>query len=252
MLFGRRPDVAALPADALARVQGAVLPVTLQSRLVSENHLLVWCDGAAVHALDLQSTNGAKLSLGRGRLVSVAANAPVDLELAKLAERPGPKLEAGEWTTAEDFRAGVPGTVTRWLQAQQVYAAVSVVRAPPDELDPPANEIALGDSWVLRVGGAPDRATSDVRLDRLMAEVWAFVHAQRGEIETDRDSRHDDGFVLVSPVSQAVHRRISKAARRGLHGILQGDTGVGKSAFARCFHIHSERQRALQRPAWRW
>jgi transcriptional regulator with AAA-type ATPase domain len=242
LLIGRQPDASTLPPQLVARAGGPPLPVTIPSRLVSENHALAWSEGQDVRITDLGSTNGSQLAIPASRAVGSEATESVDLLLARTVESTGPKLEARDWTTVDEFRAALPAVVNQWLRTRGVRSRVAAMQLGADDKDPRANDIALGDGWVLRFDRDPNRFTNELGATRFISDIWSFVHDQRGLLDVDRDSLHDDGFVLVSQISRGVHRRICQAARRGLHGILQGESGVGKSAFARCFHIHSERR----------
>jgi DNA-binding NtrC family response regulator len=103
--------------------------------------------------------------------------------------------------------------------------------------------VPLGDGFSLAITDARGGAarTEFPAWARACDVVWSYVRAQRGEFEAERDGRHD-GLIVESAAMQGIHRRIYRAARAGLGGILQGQSGVGKSAFARCFHDHAERR----------
>jgi DNA-binding NtrC family response regulator len=242
-LFGRKPSVDALAGVALPVAAGAITPVTVASALVSENHLLAWSDGTSVHLLDLRSTNGSRWVLPARREVLAPAEDALTVELATNASAPSGGPSPATWTSPDEFRASVRREAQAWIDAQGLPARVSVVPVPSERADR-SDHLALGDGWALRfedLRGASRAHTELPAMRRALEEVWAYVHAQRGEFEAEQDSRHRD-LVLESPVMQSLHRQIFKAARRGLSGVLQGESGVGKSALARCFHDHSERR----------
>lgn len=221
---------------------GTITLVPIASSVISEQHCLVWNDGERVYMRDLGSTNGTHHVLTSRQTVSTSSE-PVTLALAPAAgdlAAPPPPVEA---TDARDFRLKVCEAVRGWTRTQGLQAEVTLSQdASPA---PDVRDIPLGDGWSLRVIPARVDATRDQRFDRAIELLWAYAREQRGEFEVVRDGEqsHND-LVLASPAIRAIHRRISQAARKGLHGVLQGESGVGKSALARCFHLHSERRDA--------
>jgi DNA-binding NtrC family response regulator len=240
-LVGRRPAVAAVPTATLPVDPERVSLVTVPCPHASENHLLVWHDGARVHLRDLGSTNGSRWLLPAQRAVDVPPADALDLELGEVAaapssDAPGPVT----WSSDEEYRANVSAAVADWLARQGVPARVSVTASSAGPSD--RASVPLGDGYSLALTDPRSGArTESPAQARAYDAVWAYVRAQRGEFEAERDGRHDDLVVESAPM-QAIHRRIHRAARAGLGGILQGESGVGKSAFARCFHDHSERR----------
>lgn len=239
LLVGRRPDARLLPAEVRARA-GAVELVAVASTAVSEQHCVVWREGASVHVRDLRSTNGTRWVLPAGASVAAAVDV-VSLELAPSVDDDEPPANA-VWSDGPSFREGVRDAVGAWLDARGVACEA---RVRPLEGEGGGEAIPLGDGWGLALDArrTAGGATRDVRLDRLLPRVWSYVRAQRGAFEVDRDSARDHGeLVLASPAIRALHRRITQAAQRGLNGVLLGESGVGKSALARCFHLHAERR----------
>ncbi|MFO0624830.1 MAG: sigma 54-interacting transcriptional regulator [Polyangiales bacterium] len=242
VLVGRRPQLAALEGLALPVHASQIALVPVACPLTSESHLLAWSDGARVHLLDLASTNGSRWRLPPRRRVDASQGEPVDVELGEAVSTPSEAPAPVTWDSAESFRASLAASVSDWLARAGVAAAVRVAPVDGDSRD--RTRVPLGDGYCLAVDdarGGAGRRTEFPAMARALDGVWSFVRAQRGEFEAERDCRHDD-LILESPAMQAVHRRIYKAARAGLGGILQGASGVGKSALARCFHDHSERR----------
>lgn len=241
-LVGRRPSLAAVPASNLPVAPERVSLVTVPCPHASENHLLAWHDGARLHVRDLGSTNGSRWLLPAQRAVDVSLADAVELELGEVAAAPSTDApEPVTWGDAEEYRANVSAAVADWLARQGVPARVSVAASGEGAGD--RASVPLGDGYRLALTDARGAGarTESPALARAYDAVWAYVRAQRGEFEAERDCRHDD-LVVESAAMQAAHRRIYRAARAGLGGILQGPSGVGKSAFARCFHEHSERR----------
>lgn len=243
-LVGRRPHGDPWSARALpGRAEGAAR-VTVASATVSENHLWLWYDGSSLHGVDLGSTNGTRWRLAPGRAVQAPADAPAELDLGEVSAAPPDGPEAAQWEDEAGFREAVLSAVAGWLAQRGLAARVSVTREGAEGAG--RAMVPLGEGWFLAVEDARGVRASQTEfpaLARALEVVRAYVRSQRGELEVERDSGHDD-LVLASATMRALHRRIGRAARHGLGGILQGESGVGKSALARCFHEHSERRGA--------
>jgi len=242
VLVGRRPSLAALPAGALPFASERVSLVTVPCPHASENHLLAWHDGARVLLRDLGSTNGSRWSLPARRTVDASPVDALDLELGEVAASSAADApEAVTWGDADEYRANVSAAVTDWFARQGLPARVAVALAAEGSGDRASVPLGDGYSLALTDGRGAGTRTEFPAMARALDVVWAYVRAQRGEFEAERDGLHDD-LIVESAAMRAIHRRIYRAARAGLGGILQGPSGVGKSAFARCFHDHSERR----------
>ncbi|MFO0602108.1 MAG: sigma 54-interacting transcriptional regulator [Polyangiales bacterium] len=237
-LLGRNPDPAA-PRPACVP-PGPARAVAVASARVSENHAWAWCVGAEVFVCDNDSRNGTRLALAPAAPARAAG--PLELELAPAARAPREGPAAVDWESDEDFRANVVGAVDRWLDDERVGAAAALVRCARDEDVGPAH-VPLGGGWFveLRDPGDGRRRTENPRVATALDAVWRYVHDMRGRRAVERDSGHDD-LVLASAAIRRVHRRVRDVAARGLNAILLGESGVGKSALAGCFHAHSERR----------
>ncbi len=241
-LIGRRPSRAALATESLPVPSERVKLVTVACPHTSENHALVWHDGARVHLRDLGSTNGTRWLLPSKRAVDATPVDALDVELGEVAARlEGDAPEPVTWETDDGYRESVRASVSDWIARQGIAARVTV--QPSTESATDRGSVPLGDGFSLAITDARGGAarTEFPAWARACDVVWSYVRAQRGEFEAERDGRHDD-LIVESAAMQAIHRRIYRAARAGLGGILQGQSGVGKSAFARCFHDHSERR----------
>lgn len=241
-LIGRRPSRAALAPEALPVAPERLTLVTVPCPHASENHALVWHDGARVRLRDLGSTNGSRWLLPARRAVDTSATDALDIELGEVAASLASDApEPVTWETDEGYREGVRASVSDWIARQGIAARVAV--KPSAEAATDRASVPLGDGYSMTIADARGGAarTEFPAWARACDVVWSYVRAQRGEFEAERDGRHDD-LIVESAAMQAIHRRIYRAARAGLGGILQGQSGVGKSAFARCFHDHSERR----------
>ncbi len=243
-LVGRRPHGDPWSTRALpGRAEGAT-QVTMPSGTVSENHLWLWYDGTSLHGVDLGSTNGTRWRLAPGCAVHASADTPAELDLGEVSAAPPDHPEAAQWEDEAGFREAVRSSVAEWMAQRGLAARVAVER---EGTEGAGRALApLGEGWFLAVEDA--RAARAARTEfpafaRALEVVRAYARSQRGELEVERDSGHDD-LVLASATMRTLHRRICRAARHGLGGILQGESGVGKSALARCFHEHSERRGA--------
>lgn len=223
----------------MLRGVGTLECLPVPSDVVSEQHCFVWCDARGVHVQDLRSTNGTRWTLPPDAPVSSSVR-EVTLELAGDATDIELPPAPVEWSSAAEFRARLRTAVQTWLDDHAIAARVELVERASNASD---WTLPIGDAWAIRVSATDPAATRDLRVERARAVLWAYVRAQRGEYEADRDGAavHGD-LVLESPSIRLIHRRITQAARCGLHGVLHGESGVGKSALARCFHVHAERR----------
>ena len=240
ILVGRRPDLASV--DRTSVPVSTLRPVPVPSGLVSENHLLVWNHGGELFLRDLKSTNGSQWNLAPGELVRARSGGEVEIELAGGGEGLQKPADADP-STETDFLQSIELNVNNWLRENKVPAQACVDL--PGRGDAADYEFALVGGRVLRLcAREPNRTnqTKNPRWGKAIPELWSYVHAQRGAFEVDRNLHPASELILASRGSRAVHRLIVKATQHGLRGILQGESGAGKSRFARCFHAHSERR----------
>lgn len=210
--------------------------------VVSQNHALLWRDEQGLHVRDLGSTNGTRLLVPRFETISLGTVHEPCVELALLQERLPEEPEPVDASSPESFHREIARAVSEWLSRAGLSADVSVVGrddpAPPAQLDIP---VGAGCSLRLKPTQTPGQ-TQHEGWSGAIRGVRRYVSRQLGAFREEQRCEHEDRLVLASPSMQRLHRGIVRAARLGMGGVLLGETGVGKTLLARCFHKHSGRR----------
>jgi hypothetical protein len=239
-LLGRKPDARKVSAQAIgAPEKNTIRTVAVDTVRVSRNHAMVWLDGDAVAVRDLNSRNGSRISLPRGRGVVVAGSDEVTVELAPLGEAHVSldNIPAAEWSADTPFRAAVLECITSWLKQQGLGPTFRIEAIAKDAEAPDEKTIRLADGTVLH---AACEATLSAHWLKAWDSVCAYVHSQNQRFLNEQ--AHDESFICVSPAFRRAHEAVCRAAERGLSLVLLGPTGAGKDVLARCFHNHSARR----------
>lgn len=241
VLVGRNPDTSRVARPLLPRADQEIRAVSVPSRLVSENHLLLWQEGDIVHCVDMQSRNGTRVELPASVPVMVPSIGALIIDLVPPNRKPEePRPKDIFWSSEDDFRKAVAKELSGWLKRYGVNAVAELqVRSEPGakSLIP---SIPLGTGW--EIAFVEEAGTHSAKWPSALPIIWEYIHVQMARLRHSAEHQHEGKFILSSPASQEVHRKIVEAAERGLRVILLGETGVGKSALARCFSLHSRRK----------
>lgn len=242
VLVGREPSPQEIDLDGLPFAREALRPLVIGQDVVSQNHALVWQDEQGIHLRDLGSTNGTRLVLPANETISPVARREVVIELALLKERLPEEPAPVSAASPEAFRAEISRTVAEWLTRAGLRAQVSV--APREESAASAQfEIPLGDGRALRVlPTLTEGQTQHEGWGGALRVVRRYTVRQVSAFREDQRCEHEDKLVLASTAMQRLHRDIVRTARKGVGGVLLGETGVGKTLLAKCFHKHSGRK----------
>jgi DNA-binding NtrC family response regulator len=234
VLIGRAPVAEALNPMASGTEALAVCLVSAPS--VSANHLLAWTEQGALSVQDLGSRNGTWLLLPREQPVRVGTG-DVTLQLARSlnGELGNEEPASPHWNGPDDFARSLAVSVERWLKAQGLDAAITVVAADDERRDSPAR-IPLVTGEQLDV---IPLSTADANWTHWHEQLFRWVARQNSIYEAEEETR-EEGLVLASPAIRAAHRDVVDAAQADARTLLlTGPSGAGKEILAEVFHRHS-------------
>ena len=244
LLIGREPSAERLDPALRKELRGtSIREVTVISRRVSGNHLLVSRIDGAAKVWDLQSRNGTWLLLLPQYPITLPDEVDLTLELA------GPAISTllhvspleAAWTTESDYPAAVVKALGEWLQRSGVQAQVFTTLSGPGQHDgDDVDAIPVADGSQLHIA-PPPTGTFEVPWRNIIDRARAYVNEEN--IRFEQLQGHDEDFILVSPLMREVHRQIVDAAAYGMRLMILGPTGSGKERLAACFHKHSRQNR---------
>jgi DNA-binding NtrC family response regulator len=193
-------------------------------------------EGKDVRVQDLRSRNGTLQRLPPDQPVRVGA-CDVTLQLACPGDGAFGKDEppSPDWRGRSDFARALAVSIERWLKAQGVDVAISIVAGGHECRESPSR-IPLVTGELLDM--VPP-STADANWTRWIEPLHRWVARQNSIYEAEKATRQE-GLVLASPAIRTAHREVVEAAQSGARTLLlMGPSGSGKEMLADVFRRHS-------------
>lgn len=249
VLIGRKGARIDLDPDELREVpdsvRGCVRRVEVDSEYVSRKHCLLWVEDGRLRVRDLYSAQGTHMSLGGAETVVTSA-ARVDLSLVPASRAGIAQPDAVDFASAcgePEYVEVLTRHVREWARSTGVELEVRVeTREGQLGRTEDTSRLPVGARHALVVsrGMHTARVAFELARDTLARYVVAqnaqFVAVQQG-VERAATSHP---MVTASKAMQDARWQVARCAAADLRVILLGETGVGKTLMARCYHDASD------------